>query len=562
MRPAPRKNWVHFNAAKYAQYPASKERKLFNTTAPMIPYRLPELLAARAADQTIHIAEGEKKVDCIRDLGFAATCCAGGANKWRAEHTAFLQGADVVLLPDNDAAGREHVETIAENLAPVARRLRILELPNLPEKGDVVDWHAAGGTAEAFTRLVAAAPEYTHDESAEPQPLMRPLPPPEPFPLDALGPDLARAAQAIHDFVQSPLEMCAGAVLASTSFAVSAHINILMPTGQTKPASSWFWCVAESGERKTATDDLAFGPQKQREIQLHTRHKVELENYEVRRKMWEAQAKAIEKQFKDPGAAGSPAHQEELEKLGPAPEKPLEALIMSSEFTFEGLVRCLNLGQPLYGIIGSEGGQFIGGHGMTEESKLRTITGLSAAWDGEPIKRVRATETVILYGRRVGTHLMVQPEVAATALNDEILTKQGFLSRILTCAPEGLIGKRMHKGPPPEAAQILKEYETRILNILEMPYPLAPDTRNELIPRAISFSAEAEHLFWEFADEVEKEMASGGEYESIPPSPRNCRNMLRDWPQRLPDTAISTSPSSTTKISPAAFASPLITRVK
>jgi DNA primase len=126
MRPAPRKNWVHFNAAKYAQYPASKERKLFNTTAPMIPYRLPELLAARAADQTIHIAEGEKKVDCIRDLGFAATCCAGGANKWRAEHTAFLQGADVVLLPDNDAAGREHVETIAENLAPVARRLRIL----------------------------------------------------------------------------------------------------------------------------------------------------------------------------------------------------------------------------------------------------------------------------------------------------------------------------------------------------------------------------------------------------------------------------------------------------
>ena len=97
---------------------------------------------------------------------------------------------------------------------------------------------------------------------------------------------------------------------------------------------------------------------------------------------------------------------------------------MSSDFTFEGLVRCLNLGQPLYGIIGSEGGQFIGGHGMTEESKLRTITGLSAAWDGEPIKRVRATETVILYGRRVGMHLMVQPEVAATALADELLTSR------------------------------------------------------------------------------------------------------------------------------------------
>ena len=277
-----------------------------------------------------------------------------------------------------------------------------------------------------------------------------------------------------------------------------------MPTGQTKPTSCWFWCVAESGERKTATDDQAFAPQKQHERQLRIRHKVEIETYDVRKKMWEAQKKAIEKQFKDPGAAGSEAHQKELEKLGPEPEKPLDPLIMSSEFTFEGMVRCLNLGQPLYGIIGSEGGQFIGGHGMTEESKLRTITGLSAAWDGEPIKRVRATETVILCGRRVGMHLMVQPEVAATALTDELLTKQGFMSRILACAPEGLIGKRMHKSPPPEAEQVLQKYKDRILSILETPYPLAPDTRNELEPRDVPSPRKPNALFWEFADEVEK----------------------------------------------------------
>ena len=64
-----------------------------------------------------------------------------------------------MLLPDNDPAGREHVEAIAASLAS-ARRLRILELPNLPEKGDVVDWHAAGGSAEELARLIAAAPDY------------------------------------------------------------------------------------------------------------------------------------------------------------------------------------------------------------------------------------------------------------------------------------------------------------------------------------------------------------------------------------------------------------------
>ena len=224
---------------------------------------------------------------------------------------------------------------------------------------------------------------------------MRPLPPPEPFPLEALGPELASAAQAICDVVQSPIEMCAGAVLASTSFAVSAHVNIRLPTGQTKPVSCWFWCIAEFGERKTATDNEAFAPQKQHEKKLHAEYKEAKADYDTRKTMWEAQSKAIEKQYKDPGEAGSEAHEKEREQLGAEPEEPLIALIMASDFTFEGLVQCLNFGQPLYGIIGTEGGQFIGGHGMTDEAKLRTITGLNAAWDGEPIKRVRAKETVI-----------------------------------------------------------------------------------------------------------------------------------------------------------------------
>ena len=516
MRSAPGKDWISFNATKFDQYPAAtRQRKVFNTAAPVVPYQLPELLKAVAAGQTICIAEGEKKVDLIRSFGFPATCCAGGANKWSYEHSAFLQNADVVLLPDNDPVGREHITAIAESLN--ARRIRILELPNLSEKGDVVDWHAAGGSAEEFACLVAAAPDYVPDEAAGPQPLMRPLPPPEPFPLEALGPELASAAQAICDVVQSPIEMCAGAVLASTSFAVSAHVSIKLPTGQTRPTSCWFWCVAESGERKTATDDQAFAPQKQHEKQLRERHKVELEDYDILKKLWEARKKAIDKQYKDLGAAGSEAHRQELETLGPEPEEPLIALLMASDFTFEGLVQCLNFGQPLYGIIGAEGGQFIGGHGMTEEAKLRTITGLSCAWDGEPIKRVRAKETVILYGRRVGMHLMVQPEVAATAFGDELLTKQGFMSRILACTPDSLIGKRMHKTPPPEAGEVLRQYKSRMLDIMQAPYPLVPDTRNELAPREVPFSAEATTLFWQFADEVEQQMAPGGDYDSIRP---------------------------------------------
>jgi hypothetical protein len=45
-------------------------------------YRLPELLEDLAAERTIFIAEGERKVDLLRGWNLAATCNSGGAEKW------------------------------------------------------------------------------------------------------------------------------------------------------------------------------------------------------------------------------------------------------------------------------------------------------------------------------------------------------------------------------------------------------------------------------------------------------------------------------------------------
>ena len=67
----------------------------------------------------------------LAKLGIVATCNAGGAGKWKGEHAAHLKGADVVIIPDNDPAGQEHAKTVATSLTGVAKRVRILELPNL-----------------------------------------------------------------------------------------------------------------------------------------------------------------------------------------------------------------------------------------------------------------------------------------------------------------------------------------------------------------------------------------------------------------------------------------------
>jgi hypothetical protein len=128
----------------------------------LVPYRLPELLAAKDAD-VVFVVEGEKDVDNVRALGLVATCNSGGggAGKWPRAHNRFLRGRRVVILPDNDHTGREHATHVAQSLHRYAARVGILELPGLPLKGDVSDWIEGGGTA---ARLLSLA----HDCLAKP----------------------------------------------------------------------------------------------------------------------------------------------------------------------------------------------------------------------------------------------------------------------------------------------------------------------------------------------------------------------------------------------------------
>ena len=118
-------------------------------------YRLPGLLAA--PDAVVYLTEGEKCADALRVWGLIATTNAGGARKFRAHHAKALVGRHVVILPDNDEAGRGHAEQVRQALVLVGARVRTVELPGLPDKGDVINWMAAGGTAEALAELVACS---------------------------------------------------------------------------------------------------------------------------------------------------------------------------------------------------------------------------------------------------------------------------------------------------------------------------------------------------------------------------------------------------------------------
>jgi hypothetical protein len=107
---------------------------------PKLLYRLPELLAARAAGvEEVQIYEGERKAELARKWGYCATCCPGGAGKWLPDHAELLRSFKrAVVVPDNDEPGRQHADVVGRSLINVVPNIRLLELPNLPPKGDIV----------------------------------------------------------------------------------------------------------------------------------------------------------------------------------------------------------------------------------------------------------------------------------------------------------------------------------------------------------------------------------------------------------------------------------------
>jgi hypothetical protein len=127
----------------------------------LIPYRLPQIQDAIAKREPVFICEGEKDADNLSREGVAATTCAMGAGKWSDELSQHFAGADVVILPHNDEAGKAHGQQVAASVSRVAKSVRVLDLPNLPPKGDVSNWLEAGGDECELIILSAKAPRWT-----------------------------------------------------------------------------------------------------------------------------------------------------------------------------------------------------------------------------------------------------------------------------------------------------------------------------------------------------------------------------------------------------------------
>lgn len=311
----------------------------------------------------------------------------------------------------------------------------------------------------------------------DPLPLVAELEPPQPFPMDALPAVLGEYGRVIHRCTQAPDAIVGNSILAAASLAVQPYANVVLPYGASVPASLYFTSVAESGERKSAVDRLA--------LHAHT---------------------VFEKAKSDEQREAIERHSRLDKKSKEIATMPRESVFLASDPTVEGLCKLLHNGLPSIGVFSAEGGRFLGGHGMSDETALRTAAGLSLFWDGSPVDRVRSGDGASkLFGRRVAMHLMAQPRATFSWLSNPVLRDQGLFSRCLVAYPASTAGTRMFRNEKAEETAAAATYVERMTELLGGDWPI--NEFHELQPRHMGIGGPARTLWIDVHNQFERGIA-------------------------------------------------------
>lgn len=124
-------------------------------------YRLPDIVSAPEGSP-VFFTEGEKHADRLASWGLVATTLPhGSASNWRDTYAVHLVGKNIIVLPDNDEPGQRYAATICNALHSIAGWIKVVELPGLQLKGDILDWCiTCGNDRDRLLQIIDVTPEW------------------------------------------------------------------------------------------------------------------------------------------------------------------------------------------------------------------------------------------------------------------------------------------------------------------------------------------------------------------------------------------------------------------
>lgn len=334
----------------------------------------------------------------------------------------------------------------------------------------------------------------------------------KPFPTDALYKSVRLALEEVRTNLQAPVGLIAGAFFTGLSICGEGDFDLLFPTGQVSPSVLFVGTIADSGERKTATDKIVLNVIYARDALEVAEHKQAHAKYKADIRYWEVIDTSIQRKLVKAISSGDDTSQlrRELEEhVAAEPSKPERHRIVYQSITERPLMEALRGHDKCIAIMSDEGSIVLNG---LATNKLAT---LNKAWDGPALLTFdRADDSIEARNPRVTVSFMIQEKLFQDLMSKRgsTLRESGFLARFLVCWPASTQGFRYMSLDEP-VWQHLPKFHARMAELLEATAARrkAGDTSRKLL----SFSPEAKELWVQKQNAIEPRLQQGGELESV-----------------------------------------------
>lgn len=507
-------------------------------------YRLPELIQADKKTPIIW-PEGEKDCGNLGRLGFTATTTAQGVNGFKAvaDHAReVLAGGKIILLPDNDAPGREYILTVARALHGVAEGIWVVDLPGLPPKGDVSDWIEArraegmddAAIAKALRDIVNKTPPWQPtgadtalSGSAETAQAMEWEDPVlfDEFPVPEINTHwfpgwMADYIESVAQNVQVPRDVPAMLALSVLATALQGKFKVMVKPDYYEPCCLWAMVIMPPSSRKTGIFTAMLPPLTEWEKSEYERLRPAIEQNETDRATAAARIKHLER------LASKTDDPDELdaikEKINRLKENMPPEIYAPRLFTGESTPEALAMLLQKYGrfsFLADEGGFFAVMAGLYSDGKSN-INPFLQGHANSPIRSDRVGKSITVDDPYLTFGVTVQNEIIKETNqgSQKRFRGLGALARFLFAVPPPKIDLDDEEDHP--IPEFIKEtYARQVAELLNIPVP-------DDGPKVLTLSPEAQESWKKFAKQVAGERLPGG-----------CLDEITDWAGKLAGAA-------------------------
>lgn len=443
----------------------------------------------------ILVAEGASDTACLHTFAFTAVG-APMAGRGGDELSVLLRDRHVVLIGDNDTAGRKSIQTLAAALVGVCASVRFTFPPDGHK--DVRSWVADGGAGDAdIARLIEEAHLF-----APPAPEKPPQPPvPEfvPFPTDALPKAAADLVRAGAVSMQVDQGMLGPLVLATMASAVGNSRTIALHASWHEPAIIWAVVVAPSGSGKSPALELVTRPAERRDAEALREHKEAMKEHAAALALHEKAMRGWERGCGKGNLNATPPT---------APEAPVCERFVTSDVTFEALAAML-AASPRGMLLACDElaawlnfGRYSANGGRAASEAARWLPMHRA----QPLKVDRKTAPPIRVERAALTVSgLIQPGVLAAALTGTDFDS-GLVARLLVSMPPIPTRRWQPGGIPP---MVERKYSAMVEKLYAL--ELDEDQHGTPVPRVLSLDEQANQLWANFYNSLNADMAGQNE---------------------------------------------------